>query len=69
MVFHLTQLESPEIIILTFSNQCIRAVKKGLLAANANLDFTSIPYWGDDSHLEIIGQEKDTRQCQEYLVL
>ena len=44
-------------------------VKKGLISDTANLDFTSIPYWGDDSHLEIIGQEKDTRQCQEYLVL
>ncbi|MDP2685089.1 MAG: hypothetical protein Q8P20_08720 [bacterium] len=26
--------------------------KSGLLSDTANLDFTSIPYWGDDSHLE-----------------
>jgi transposase len=26
--------------------------KKGLLGDTANLDFTTIPYWGDDSHLE-----------------
>jgi len=26
--------------------------KHGLLSDTANLDFTSIPYWGDDSHLE-----------------
>jgi hypothetical protein len=26
--------------------------EKGLLSDTANLDFTSIPYWGDDSHLE-----------------
>lgn len=26
--------------------------KTGLLSDTANLDFTSIPYWGDDSHLE-----------------
>jgi hypothetical protein len=27
-------------------------VKKGLLSDTANLDFTSSPYWGADSHLE-----------------
>jgi predicted DNA-binding protein YlxM (UPF0122 family) len=27
-------------------------VKYGLLEDTANLDFTTIPYWGDDSHLE-----------------
>lgn len=26
--------------------------KKGLLSDTMNLDFTSIPYWGDDDHLE-----------------
>lgn len=26
--------------------------KHGLLSTTANLDFTTIPYWGDDSHLE-----------------
>ncbi len=26
--------------------------QKGLLSDTMNLDFTSIPYWGDDSHLE-----------------
>jgi len=26
--------------------------KNGLLSDTANLDFTTIPYWGDDSHLE-----------------
>lgn len=26
--------------------------EKGLLGDTANLDFTTIPYWGDDSHLE-----------------
>lgn len=26
--------------------------EKGLLSDTINLDFTSIPYWGDDSHLE-----------------
>jgi len=27
-------------------------LSKGLLSDTANLDFTSIPYWGDNSHLE-----------------
>lgn len=27
-------------------------MKNGLLEDTANLDFTTIPYWGDDSHLE-----------------
>jgi len=27
-------------------------LKNGLLEDTANLDFTTIPYWGDDSHLE-----------------
>lgn len=27
-------------------------LKKGLLSDTANIDFTTIPYWGDDSHLE-----------------
>ncbi len=27
-------------------------VENGLLSDTANLDFTTIPYWGDDSHLE-----------------
>lgn len=27
-------------------------VERGLLSDTANLDFASIPYWGDDSHLE-----------------
>ena len=26
--------------------------EKGLLSDTANLDFTSSPYWGADSHLE-----------------
>ena len=26
--------------------------KRGLLSDTANLDFTAVPYWGDDSHLE-----------------
>jgi len=26
--------------------------KKGLISDNVNLDFTTIPYWGDDEHLE-----------------
>lgn len=31
-------------------NQVLRS--KGLLSDTANMDFTAIPYWGDDSHLE-----------------
>jgi transposase len=27
-------------------------LERGLLSDTANLDFTTIPYWGDDSHLE-----------------
>lgn len=27
-------------------------LREGLLSDTANLDFTTIPYWGDDSHLE-----------------
>jgi len=27
-------------------------VEKGLLSDTSNLDFVSVPYWGDDSHLE-----------------
>ena len=27
-------------------------IKKGLLSDTSNIDFTTIPYWGDDSHLE-----------------
>jgi predicted DNA-binding protein YlxM (UPF0122 family) len=27
-------------------------IKKGLLSDTMNLDFTTIPYWGDDEHLE-----------------
>lgn len=27
-------------------------VKHGLLSDTANLDFTTVPYWGDDAHLE-----------------
>ncbi|MCP3930578.1 MAG: hypothetical protein GY705_15930 [Bacteroidetes bacterium] len=27
-------------------------LQEGLLSDTANIDFTTIPYWGDDSHLE-----------------
>ena len=27
-------------------------LKHGLLSDTANIDFTTIPYWGDSSHLE-----------------
>lgn len=36
-----------------FLKQLHRAwMKAGLLEGTSNLDFTTIPYWGDDSHLE-----------------
>ena len=31
---------------------CVIWKEKGLLSDTMNLDFTSIPYWGDDDHLE-----------------
>jgi len=38
---------------LKFMKQLHRVwLKAGLLEDTSNLDFTSIPYWGDDSHLE-----------------
>lgn len=38
---------------LKFLKQLHRVWKKeGLLGDTSNLDFTTIPYWGDDSHLE-----------------
>ena len=41
--------------------------KHGLLSDTANLDFTSIPYWGDDSHLENNCSEKRNKSLASIL--
>jgi len=37
-------------------------LKAGLLEDTSNLDFTTIPYWGDDSHPENNWREKEAKR-------